>query len=150
MKTNYDDPLQTYYDKYDFIMNTVDFNPHRILSAECGYFHDELQQLQFLYPSSEIIGIDKYDGIVTTNNGNIHIREHDFNENIINSYGIFDFIIAHGTGLNFMKRDYNIINQNYWNLYAIGNMDALEPNGMLILHGSWDIISIDVIIDRHA
>lgn len=59
-------------------------------------------------------------------------------------------IIAHGTGLNFMKRDYNIINRNYWNLYAIGNMDALEPNGMLILHDSWDIISIDVIIDRHA
>lgn len=131
MKTNYDDPLQTYYDKYDFIMNTVDFNPHRILSAECGYFHDELQQLHSLYPSSEIIGIDKYDGIVTSNNGNIHIREHDFNESIINIYGIFDFIIAHGTGLNFMKRDYNIINRNYWNLYAIGNMDALEPNGCL-------------------
>lgn len=43
MKTNYDNPLQTYYDKYDFIMNTVDFNPHRILSAGCDYFHDEQQ-----------------------------------------------------------------------------------------------------------
>lgn len=91
-----------------------------------------------------------YDGIVNTNNGGAFIFDSMIsNMNIINSYGIFDFIITHGTCLNFLKRDYNIINRNYGNLHAIGNMmDALEPNGMLILHNSWDI-SIDAIIGTH-